>query len=269
MLKSLAVVTVLVFFAIGVSGQPNQTSKDKSAIPDNHHPAAVSNDSQEAAAKSNDEPFRWNTAIKRPEWWAIGIALATLGLIFWQAKETRKAAKAALLQANHISASERAWLVISSANREDQTIPPSTSAVPLYWWKVKNVGSTPAKIIETQAVCKFGLDKLPEKPNFPLPVELNGRLLAPGDSMEFHTYWSDDNGEICKAPLNHHETMNFSLRLVAYGYVKYEIMLDPDVHESRFCDDCIYSLGPPVPPKFERYVFRPNLAAPTAYSQST
>jgi hypothetical protein len=157
-MKSLAVVAVLVFLAIGMSGQPDQTSKDKSAVPDNHHPRPVLDDShdsytysQETPAKSNNESFHWNAAIKRPEWWAVGIALATLGLIFWQAKATAKAAIATegsvIEMRRQVTASHdglRAW--IAGNVTEIEPVKAINPVQRRFRWEIKNYGQTPAFI---------------------------------------------------------------------------------------------------------------------------
>lgn len=102
MLRSMAM-SAAFLLATSMSGQPNRTPQAKGAISDNHHPTTVSNASpgsytspQEAHIKHKDESTSWNEAIKRPEWWAIFAQIATLGLIWWQARATAKAAEATL-----------------------------------------------------------------------------------------------------------------------------------------------------------------------------
>jgi hypothetical protein len=199
--------------------------------------------------------------------WPEGITtlaiLLTLLAIAEQTKETRRATEAALKQSNHMIASERAWLVMTSISKE------SNGAMPMYWWRIKNVGLTPAKIIETQAVCRIDMafSEFPEQPEYSRPIELNDRLLAPGDSMDFCTFWSDTTGGIHKNESLESPGMEIiTYHLVGYGYVKYRTVLDSDVHESRFCDDCIYTAGPA---DVERFVSKRYLEAPISYSMST
>ena len=119
MLKRLAILAVISApMAVYVLGQPNKISGDKDKTPGNIYqplyrltPTTITPIPSKHPSKSTDEAFSLHTAIKRPEWWAIGIALGTLILISWQSKATADAAKAALLQANHIVTSERAWMV--------------------------------------------------------------------------------------------------------------------------------------------------------------
>src|ERR1035437_4007882 len=49
----------------------------------------------------------------------------------------QKAADAALMQANYLVASERAWLVIAPINKEDAFLEPNT--VLPFWWEIRNV----------------------------------------------------------------------------------------------------------------------------------
>ena len=170
-------VSAVFLLAVSMSGQPNQTPKDKGAISDNHHPATVSIDShdsygypQEASTKPKDESLSWDAAIKRPEWWAIVIALGTLGLIWWQARATAKAAEATLKQANHVVASERAWVMV------EIKFPPGAgplsfsggindgSTITDFEIIVKNAGRTPAWVYEQ--VVQMTVSKLPPLPEF-------------------------------------------------------------------------------------------------------
>ena len=158
MLKKLAMLAAIsALIAVHVFGQPNKTSGDKDKPPSNDLPATVSVDSyanythpQQTPPKSTDEAFSLHTAIKRPEWWAIGIALGTMILIFWQSNATADAAKAALLQANHLVTSERAWMV---AEAGDAGIPPEIEGATGIRWtefsvRFANKGKTPAFLLE-------------------------------------------------------------------------------------------------------------------------
>jgi hypothetical protein len=57
-------------------------------------------DNNDTKASSNPPPL--NAPLKDPNWWLVGIALLTSGVIGWQSWETRKASEASLEQA-HIS----------------------------------------------------------------------------------------------------------------------------------------------------------------------
>ncbi|HZD48788.1 MAG TPA: hypothetical protein VE178_08570, partial [Silvibacterium sp.] len=169
----------------------------------------------------------------------IGVAICTLCVIRRQTKATWVAAKASLRQADHLLASERAWLIIYPVNEGEKLKP---GYAPMFYWIVENVGKTPAKLIETQAVCDAAESpqKLLSSPKFPQPVQLHQRILAPGNSMRFHGFWTQgvQSGEFLHFG-GRVETFD-TLSLLAYGYVKYLTVFGGDPCESRFCDDFLY-----------------------------
>ena len=188
MLKRLAIVaSISALMAVCMSGQPNKAGNDKNGPPNKPQPppptvGAGSHDnyynSYNAPAKSDDEPFRWHTAIKRPEWWAIGIAIGTLGLIYWQARETRRAAiatrdaaEAALLNAEALVNSERAWLV-AVIRRNDKS--------GLFFIKIRNRGKTPARIIRLDSKAEF----VPDDPeNLIIPEDYQCPAILPNTTF--------------------------------------------------------------------------------------
>src|SRR5947209_4981257 len=58
----------------------------------------------------NGKPY-WYTPFKRPEWVAIIAAFVTLGVLIWQTIIGGRSADAALLNAQAVINSERAWIV--------------------------------------------------------------------------------------------------------------------------------------------------------------
>lgn len=191
----------------------------------------------------------------------ITAIIAIAGLI--QAIASKSAARAALKQGEHMLAAQRAWLIISSSNRTDQ-------GSMVYWWQVKNVGETPAKIVETQALCVIsgsGTYKLPSEPEFPSDIVIfQDRMLAPGDSIEFHTYWSGIDGKIFR---DYGDVPRYVF-MVAYGYVKYRTILDKETHESRFCDYFETSrINTQAPGLVHKTTFRPKLDIPLSYTTHT
>jgi hypothetical protein len=158
----------------------------------------------------------------------------------------------------HMTASERAWLVIRPVNK-GQTL--RAGPTPKFFWEVRNVGKTPARLIETQAVCRMTDEwNLSSSPIFPAPVVLSERILAPDDSMEFHTGWIDSNGDWVRAIANVSDVMV----LLAYGYVRYLTILGEQPCESRFCDDFFAALENSTDIVFRRY-----LNAPADYTNHT
>lgn len=199
--------------------------------------------------------------------WAVLLTMLVIGWQSWEtsisAKAAKEAAEAALKQAAIQEVAQRAWLTISSVNRTEQ-------GSMTYWWKVKNASDTPAKIVETQALCIVsgnGPCKLPPNPEFPSgTVQYQDRMLAPGDSIEFHTYWSGDDRMV----LAGYEEVPKRVFMVAYGYVKYRTVLDKETHESRFCDyfesSRINAVAPGLAGKTR---FRPKLDVPLSYTECT
>ena len=160
-------------------------------------------------------------------------------------------------------ASERAWLVISSLNDNSSFVwsgPPHP-----YWWQVRNVGNTPAILIATQAVCRVADSRiLEETPPYPDPENLNERVLAPGDSIDFSTMWSHENGLRFKQNV---EEIN-PLILASFGYIRYKTVFSPKVCEARFCDEWI-ALGDPRSNPVQPMIFKPLLGAPPEYTKHT
>ena len=114
--------------------------------------------------------------------------------------------------------SERAWLTITSSDVDDKEM--------RFYWEVKNVGRSPARLIETQAIIEIAQSKvdLPETPVYGNSTCLSNRILAPGDSMKFVTCWFEKDQQQQYIP---HEVNQFSrvagnmgtYYLVAFGYV--------------------------------------------------
>lgn len=201
---------------------------------------------------------------------AAGVVVAcfTLAFIGVQAKAAKNAAETSLLQAKHTVTSERAWLVIRSSMKGYNL---SVSDGQLrYCWSIKNTGKTPARIIETQ--CRFEMVQaesvfcLPDSPNYPPPIKLNGFLLPPGDSAKYFAYLTDESGKIVTPPLNKETVSSIQTQdryLRVYGYVKYADVFDNE-RESRFCDYYVPSQNQP-----EFSGFCPLIDSPAEYTKHT
>jgi hypothetical protein len=168
---------------------------------------------------------------------------------------------------DHIVTSERAWLIISSDRAGSSVIKPGPP--PPYRWYIKNLGSTPARLIAAQAICKaHSGQKLPEEPVFPKGnIELGERILGPNDSLEFYSFWENEDGTIFKDRL---ETID-TVWLRAYGHVTYKTIFDSEIHESRYCDDFICCPPKPLGVQLADVVidFRPDFTSPPAYTKHT
>jgi hypothetical protein len=97
MLKRLAILAIAVFVAVGVPGQSNKATDHKEQPAAESQPAVLpANSPNEPNGRQTDQtkpdagPPKWYAALERPDWWIVGAAFATLGLIGWQSYETRR-----------------------------------------------------------------------------------------------------------------------------------------------------------------------------------
>jgi hypothetical protein len=270
MMKRLAILAAISAMTIVyMHAQPNRTSGDKDTPPDHHIPSTVSVDShdnytypQQTPPKSTDEAFSLQKAIQRPEWWAIGVALGTMILIYWQSKATADAAKAALLQANHIVTSERAWMI---AEAGDAGIPAEIEGATGIRWtefsvRFVNKGKTPAFLIEA-GCCGKVLPHGEELPTIQPPYgekeifkwDGKGLPLLPGADVHKNHLgtWANDPVKI---------TSGFDV-LWIYGYIKYSDAFE-FVRETWYCYRWVHEI--------ERYQASGFIAGgPESYNRAT
>jgi hypothetical protein len=188
--------------------------------------------------------------------------IGAAGICFaWKAvAATRDAAEAALKQTKHMVASERAWLVISAVNN-GEIIGPITGPRE-FRWQVKNIGRTLARLVETEAVCQEtkSWNALPTIPVFSHdPFLLHKSLLLPGESLEFHAYWTNEQGLEFKDVI----CSSDCVAMRAYGYIEYLTVMGDEPCVSRFCVECVCSL------KDREIRFHPYFQAPAAYTEHT
>lgn len=187
---------------------------------------------------------RWYTSVEWANWALVLVGVAGVAFAI-------KTMKAVRQQGDAMVTSERAWLIIGPG---PAAFVPEPESSPAFRWFVKNVGNTPAELIETQSRCwkRAEWERLPETPDYGDPIELHHRILAPGDSMGFNTFfseWNEQTGEFqVVSSLNPPERLYF----VAFGYVKYRSF--GRICTSRFLDDCARSAGDLTP-----MTFRPKL----------
>jgi hypothetical protein len=270
MLKRLTIfAAIAAFMAVYALGQSNKTSGDKDKPHGNHLPSTISVDShddythpQQTPPKPIDETFSLHTAIKKPEWWAIAVALGTMILIFWQSKATADAAKAALLQANHILTSERAWMI---AEPGDAAIPPEVEGATGIRWtgfsvRFVNKGKTPAFLMEA-ACCGKVLPHGEELPAVQAPYgekeifkwDGKGLPLLPGADVHKNLLgtWANDPVKI---------TRGFDV-LWIYGYIRYSDAFE-NIRETWYCYRWVHEI--------ERYQASGFIAGgPESYNRAT
>jgi hypothetical protein len=179
MLKRLGVFAVAAFVAVGMSGQPNKTANDKKTPTGNKQSAAITLDShdtsyrtQQAPQKTTPDSQKWYAPLKRPDWWLVLLGFGTLGVILWQTQQTKKAADAALLNAQAVINSERAWIAFSIDAEYDTS----------YRISIHNHGRCPARINYLYAPwsCVPSSDELPLPPAYPVDNEVFEYVLHPG-----------------------------------------------------------------------------------------
>ena len=166
---------------------------------------------------------------KKSDWWLVIIAAFTGGVICWQSWETRKAAKAALLNAKALVDSERPWLIAEVLKNSKNPL--------IYEIQITNFGRTPARFIRGNAIYVFATQpgSLPVPPNYSSPIILPKNLIiAPNKAFTIpHGY-----------NIPHLLSLGGGAdkTLVIYGQVSYEDTIIPGVeHEVAWCFGYIYA----------------------------
>jgi hypothetical protein len=249
-MKIYALVLVLIFMAIVVSGKPNQAPPkiQDTPNPQARAPLPVNNQNETTyyANKADENPPRWYAALKRPEWWLVLVAALTGYVIWLQAKEmakatsamerqteaTRIAADAALLNAQAVINAERPWFVV--------TIELHMGYPGFYNIKITNKGRTPG-ILEEVFVETYFIENPSDLPSPPLYsngcIGPNDNLFVTGDSYTIppHFNASLEIEERRKSPNNNPTDLR-----IAYGKLTYSDRLIGDksseiIHETRWC----------------------------------
>jgi hypothetical protein len=97
--KRAAIATaILCIFAIYVACKPNQAADQKTTSAPEKTTTAITTEHEQSPTKasdnSNSNPPKWCAALKRPEWWLVGVGVITFIILAWQSVETRIAAEA-------------------------------------------------------------------------------------------------------------------------------------------------------------------------------
>lgn len=258
MLKWLATI-MLLFVVIPGSSQKNQSANLARLSPND---------------VAHDQPSHW---YKSPEWWLVILGFPTLVFVGYQsrlmakhAEHFRDLAKAALRQTEHTETTERAWLIVTFVSMKDKEL--KDGEVADCRWAIKNVGATPAILLETKA--RFHVMRLydgmpddpvkalPSAPDYGNPITINERLLAPQDSIGYFTRWERyADGQFSEFAFPGKESGVWMV--VAYGYVRYKDTFGKE-RESRSCDFTIVGLNGQIVADF-----RPHPKSPPAYNRCT
>ena len=239
MLKYIAAVLLIVGTSFYVSRQYKQHTQD--AAPHSQKPAdalPAPHDSKDT--KSDVSQPEWHP----PSWYRLfgweslqtwGLFL-TLIVIAEQTAETRRSAKAAEVSAQHMVASERPWLIAQMEQTKESCLLDNGNV--RFFWKVKNVGKSPARIVEVAA--RVSLDTLGPRlepiPDYGQPQPLEKRILVPGDSISFHIIWSVIENGTTRSHLGKTQE-EFSDLVIGYGCVTYRDTFSGEtLHVTRFCE---------------------------------
>ncbi|MFC5862775.1 hypothetical protein ACFPT7_10775 [Acidicapsa dinghuensis] len=190
---------------------------------------------------SQKEKDPWDKAGVVAEYLAAlaGLGVVVVGALLLtriskQTEAAAEAASAAQLHAESLAATERAWLLIGPARGEQDW-----SREGAFHWVIRNVGKTPARLMETQARCQVMTAgaEIPERPFYGDAVFLHDRMLAPGDEIRLSTYWGVETERGYEPVENAAAMPRFAL--LAYGSVTYLDVFDRE-HESRFCEEYVF-----------------------------
>jgi|ERR1019366_4815146 hypothetical protein len=237
------------------STDQKKTQTIKQKFPDSLPASIVNSVSQQAPSKqgdgAEDHPKGYFYRLFSPENLpniclfvagvvGIFVALRTLKVLSRQARSMRrqtrpirKSAEAALLSAKAIMGSERAWILVKPELPNGLRAAPQNQ-ITWFRWSIKNVGRTPARILETDALAAR-IEKMKDFPPKPRyvgnPLSMNEFLLVPNDSIPITWMIEGDSlteDEVAKI------REGLSLHFAAYGYVKYLDVFDK-LHTMRFC----------------------------------
>ena len=164
---------------------------------------------------------------------ATRIALAT-------AKAAQKSADAALKTVQVMIDSERPWLIAHMEQSKSSCLLENGNV--RFTWTVKNVGKSPAKLIEAGAMVSLDTMGPPLDQEYKMEP-LDERILVPGDSIPLFLFWSVvENGRIRTQLGKSLEEFN-DLAMV-YGCVRYRSAVDPlSSYETWFSESSCISAG--------------------------
>lgn len=210
--------------------------------------------SQADQAKPGGDPPGGNAPIERsywwtiPDWWLVIIAGCTGLVIGWQSSETRRAAKGAnkaadtaLKTVQVMIDSERPWVIANMEQSKSLCLLDNGNV--RFTWTVKNVGRSPAKLIEAGAMVSLDTMGPPIDQVHYKMEPLDERILVPGATASFFVFWSIvENGRIRTQLGKTPEEFN-DLAMV-HGCIRYRSAIKtPDIYETRFSESSPISGG--------------------------
>jgi hypothetical protein len=179
------------------------------------------------------------------------VAIVGIGFAYFTLKAIQR-------QTEAVINSERAWILGTPSLKSKLRVgAPHTGFV--FVWSFKNVGRTPARLVETDAASwrVENVRTIPESPKYEgKPMPLNNFLLVPNDSIGFGDLIEPFGDELTREEIDRIREMK--LTLIAYGYVIYLDQFEKK-HTARFCHT--YMVGS------DSEGFRPYWSAPSTYTE--
>jgi hypothetical protein len=253
---------VLCCVAIIVPSNPNETTKDNQRKAHILGVAAFSfqeyEESNTHGQETKDDSPKWYVALKRPEWWLVVAAFFTLGAIWKQAKEMRKATKAMresteaiqrqvgimerqtkATEMAAVAAQEGVKIIISKERARIMLEPgtlklaPPDDPLPIdeVTFKVFCYGTTPAFILERFASVRVTDSeepptKLPNIPMPPLPPVFSPSI----EGIEKTTFIFENLGDEQRDAIR-----KGKLFIHFYGFIQYRHVFDTEgICETKF-----------------------------------
>jgi len=271
----LALAVAALFTALALAAQPDDAAYKKNDGAAQSQPAVHASDSvnkqtdgKNDDAKAGENSPCMNTSItpwhKKPEWWTLIVTALAACIVGWQSWETRKAAQAALWNAQAMITAERPWIVAGFTKSQEETVPKEGWV--RFNWEVKNVGRTPARLTFAAARVVFNVDKepLPDIPDYGEPeYYFTERVIVPGATLAFLSHWYERKGGKYRR-LYQTEDLNVVDLLVGFGCVTYRDTFNSGrEYVTRFCDESTIT-GMDVSDPFS-----PWMDAPSEYTDCT
>jgi hypothetical protein len=248
---------LLIIWILATIGQPIQKRQDSPNPQKNEEigeqaspptPSPVPRENGQSKPNENkgapeSETHNWHEAFAPPTWsnWAlvlIGVvaiiaAWRTLGTLNKQTADTKTAADAALLNAQAVINSERAWIdVIGMANPE----PGWTKKLGVHFFRVQNKGRTPAQFISGTLDHVFvdTPNDLPVSPNYKSSFNSpNEMFITAGTYFDTSPHFNP-RAIIEQRPISEKNVKPDQI-LLFYGQIIYEDVFGQKAHETRWC----------------------------------
>jgi hypothetical protein len=158
----------------------------------------------------------------------------TLLAIGHEATIATKIAGAASANAKAVTRSERAWILVKP-DLPDKLRLDDPDVFLTFTWSIKNVGRTPARLVETYATALRVKDIkaiLPSPEYQAKPQPMNNFLLVPNDSVGLAWLVEPLGEPFTLEEIN--DIKRHKLTLLAYGFVRY-LDIFGNEHTTRFC----------------------------------